>query len=363
MFPTLKMTGGRHKSNTWKRNNPVFAPGIYFIKGERQMKKLNLLSLPLLAMSMMAFGGCSNNAYSIGVLFPVEHDALKLAATGFKEALVDAGLVEGKDFSMNEKNAGGDEAALQTMAKDLVISSSMTLGLGTGASKALQSAAVDNGKTNPVLFTAVTDPVGAKLVESAENGSGFVTGASDAQPISLQLGLIKEIIPDADKIGIIYTQSEENSVVQANQAEAIAKSLGLEVVRGTVTGPSDIASQANYLAGVSDIDALYVPTDNNIAANMNAIKEACNTYNVLSICGEFGEVKSGGHISYSFDYEMLGKETGKLAVDIIKNGKQAKELPVVFMDADKCVIKYSEDNLKASGITLPQSVLDKAEKI
>ena len=137
------------------------------------MKKLNLLSLSLIALSMTAaLGGCSNGVYTIGVLFPVEHDALKLAAKGFEEALSEAGLEKGKDFAINEKNAGGDEAALQTMAKDLVVSSSMTLGLGTGASKALQSASVDNGKTNPLLFTAVTDPVGAKLVESDENGIG-----------------------------------------------------------------------------------------------------------------------------------------------------------------------------------------------
>ncbi len=327
------------------------------------MKKLNLLTMSLIAMSMTALGGCSKGSYSIGVLFPVEHDALKLAAKGFKEALVEAGLEENKDFSINEKNAGGDEAALQTMAKDLVVSSSMTLGLGTGASKALQSASVDNGKTNPVLFTAVTDPVGAKLVESNENGIGFVTGASDAQPILLQISLIKEIMPAADKIGIIYTQSEENSVVQANQAEQIAKTLGLEVIRQTVTGPSDIAANAIALASKDGMDAIYVPTDNNIAANMNAIKEACNTYHVLSMCGEFGEVKTGGHISYSFDYETLGKETGKLAVEIIKNGKQAKELPVVYMAADQCTIKYSETNLANSGIEIPESVLSRAEKI
>ena len=327
------------------------------------MKKLNLLSLSLVALSMTALGGCNNNVYTIGVLFPVEHDALKLAAKGFEAALADAGLEKGKDFAINEKNAGGDEAALQTMAKDLVVSSSMTLGLGTGASKALQSASVDNGKTNPVLFTAVTDPVGAKLVDSLENGTGFVTGASDAQPILLQISLIQEIIPDADKIGIIYTQSEENSVVQANQAEQIARTLGLEVVHQTVTGPSDISTSATALASTAGVDAIYVPTDNNIAANMNAIKEACNTYHVLSMCGEFGEVKSGGHISYSFDYETLGKETGKLAVEIIKNGKQAKDLPVVRMDAEQCTIKYSEDNLAASGIILPESVLAKASKI
>ena len=324
------------------------------------MKKLNLLTLSLLAASMSAVAGCNSNKYTIGVLLPVEHKALQLAESGFIKGLEQSGLKKDQDFAINEKNAGGDEAALQTLAKDLVVSSSMTLGVGTGASKSLLSAAKDNGKTNPILFTAVTDPVDAKLVASEENGSGFVTGASDKQPVLLQISLIKEVLPSADKIGIIYTSSEENSVVQADQAESIAKSLMMDVVRKTVSGPSDISAVATALATTEGLDAIYVPTDNNIAANMNAIKEACNANNVLAMCGEFGEVETGGHISFSFDYETLGVETGKLAAKIIKGEAEAKDLPVAFMALEQCTIKYSSANLAGTSIEIPASVLEKA---
>lgn len=323
------------------------------------MKKLNLLKLSLVLSSISLLAGCNGGpSYHIGILLPVEHVALRLAQSGFEEAFKEAGLLNSK-VSIDVKNAGGDEATMQVMAKDLVVSNDMTLGVGTGASKALLSASKDQGKTNPVLFTAVTDPVDAKLVESAQVGKGFVTGASDRQPIDLQIGLVKEIFPEADKIGIIYTSSEENSVVQANQAEEIATGLGLGVVRKTVTGPSDISAVAELLAAEDGIDAIYVPTDNNIAANMNAIKQACNAHNVLSLCGEFGEVESGGHISYSFDYKELGYQTGKLAVRIF-NGEQAKNIPVYFMGADACSIKYSSANLAGTNITLPAEVLAKA---
>lgn len=325
------------------------------------MKKLSLLTLGVLATAMMS--GCSSSKYTIGVLLPVEHEALQLAEKGFIEGLLESGLTKDQDYVIDEKNAGGDEASLQTLAKNLSISSDMTLGLGTGATKALKSASIDNGKTSPILFTAVTDPVAAKLVDSLDNGTGYVTGASDAQPVLAQLSLIKEINPAADKIGVLYTQSEENSVEQAKQVKSLCSTLLMEVETRTVSGPSDISTVANALASIEGIDAIYVPTDNNIAANMSAVRDACNANSVLCVCGEFGEVKTGGHISYSFDYEMLGKETGKLAAQIIRNGKSAKDLPVVQMTADKCEIKYSSANLAGSGIELPESITSKGSDI
>ncbi len=327
------------------------------------MKKLNLLALSAMAMSVGALSGCSKADYTIGVLLPVRHEALQLAEKGFVEALKEAGLVEGKDFAIKEKNADGDEAALNSLAKDLVSSCDMTLGTGTGASQSLQSAAKDGGSVKPILFTAVTDPVGAKLVEKVDNGSGNITGASDAQPVTDQIALIKEILPEVDKIGVIYSQNEQNSVVQKDQVKAIGLMLGIEVVEKGVSEVSEISPAAEALAATSGLDAIYVPTDNKIAANMNAINQACNSNHVLAMCGEFGEVETGGHISFSFDYEMLGKETGKLAYEIIKNGKSAAELPVQFMTKTNCEIRYSSKNLAASGIELPESVKNRAKDI
>ena len=327
------------------------------------MKKLNLVALMAMSMSVSMLAGCSQAKNTIGILYPVEHAALKLAADGFVEGLVEEGLKEGSDFAVNNKNAGGDEASLQSLAKDLVVSSDMTLGLGTGASKALKSASVDAGKTNPIMFTAVTDPVGAKLVDRDENGSGYVAGASDAQPIALQLNLVKKVLPEADKIGIIYSSDEENSVVQAEQAKAIATLLGLAVSTKTVSSPAEISAAANALASEEGMDAMYIPTDNRIAANMNAIKDACNANHVLSICGEFGEVETGGHISYSFDYKMLGKATGKMAAQILKGEKEAKDLPVLYLNAEQCEIRYSSANLAGSGIELPADLVAKAKDV
>ena len=116
-----------------------------------------------------------------------------------------------------------NNAILKTSSSDL------TLGIGTGASKALYSAQINSGSTNPILFTAVTDAVAAELVESNENSGNYITGTSDANPVEAQISLIKECLPDAKKIGIIYTQSEVNSEVQANEAKEEAERQGLTV--------------------------------------------------------------------------------------------------------------------------------------
>lgn len=327
------------------------------------MKKNLIKALFLLPASAAILSGCNSTKNQIGILMPVEHVALQAAADGFVEGLKASGLKEGKDFSIKLMNAGGKDADVVAYSKTLVAESKMTLGVGTGASKALLSASIDKGSTKPVLFTAVTDPVGEKLVSSIENGSGFVTGTSDAQPIAAQIELLKECLPAADKIGILYTQSETNSVVQANQAKDAAEALGLSVVTQTCTGPSDISSTAAALCAVDGLDAIYIPTDNNIAANTNAVKQEANAKGILIIAGEEGMVKSGGHVTLSIDYRELGIRTGKMAAQILKGEKEPGQIPVGTMAKEECEYVYSSANLAGSGITLPETVISKCRDV
>lgn len=328
------------------------------------MKKAKLLGLSAsLLLVSLAATGCGETGPKIGVLLPVQHDALQLCADGFEDGLKQAGLVKNKDFQIVSRNASGDDANLITFAKDLVGSCEMTFGLGTGASQALNSAATDKGSTKPILFSAVTDPVSANLVESLENGKGYVTGTSDAQPIDAQIKLVKECIPDADKIGILYTSSEVNSVVQADQAQQAAQSEGLTVVRKTVTGPTDISANALALASESGIDAIYIPTDNNLAANMNAVLQACNSKNVLVVAGEENMLKNGGHITLSVDYFELGVRTGKIAAQILKGEKAPKDIPVTSMTKEECEYLYSSANLAGTNIVLPDAVKAKCRDV
>jgi len=319
------------------------------------MKKSKLLSLVLLAIPL-SFGltACGNEV-RIGILQPVEHVALAKARDGFKAGVIAGGV---KNASFFYKNAGGNSSDLILLSKILTDYCPLSLGIGTDAAKALNGAQVQAGYTKPLLFTAVTDPVGAGLVASQDNPTGYICGTTDANPVEAQIDLIKEALPDAKKIGILYTQSEINSEVQAKQAKAAAEKQGLEVEIQTVINSSDIKETANKLASVKDMAAIYIPTDNNIASNMNAVKTAADDHHVLVVVGEEGLLEQGGHITLSIDYYNLGYTTGLMAAEILLKDKKPTDFKITPVAASDCSYVYSSANLKSSQITLPQSMLD-----
>ena len=317
------------------------------------MKKLSIV-LPLLATSLLA--GCkfgiSGNNYTVGILQPVEHSALGAARQGFEDGLKAAGVT---NFKINYRNAGGNDADLTTLAKNLVDDCDMTLGIGTGAAKALMGAEINAGYEKPLLFTAVTDPVGAGLVKSADNPSGFVCGTTDANPVEAQIALVKEFNASASKVGVMYTQTEENSKVQADQAEAAIKAAGMTADIKTCNNSSDIKATAEALVA-DGVNAIYLPTDNNIAANMNAVKQAAMANNVLVVCGEENMLKEGGHVTLSIDYYNLGLNTGKMAASIINKEKQPTDFKVEAVPASNCAYVYSSKNISDAGLSMPEAM-------
>lgn len=331
------------------------------------MKKLNtLLVASAMLLTSLAATSCNGSQITIGILQPVEHSALSAAREGFIQALADGGYVDGKNVKIVYENANGSESDQNTLAKSLVGKSKLLLGIGTGATQSLHAAQIENGRNDPLLFTAVTDPVSAELVSSMKNHGGNITGTSDANPVESQIDLIKDCLPDvvSPKVGIIYTSSEINSKVQADQAKAEAESQGMSVVIKTCTDSSDIKTTATALCGTESVDALYIPTDNNIAANMPIIKTVVDEFHTLTVCGEEGMLTSGGHITYSVNYSLLGKRTGEMAVSILKGEKSAGDIDCeTMLDPEYLSKVYSSSNLADSSVTIPESVLANFEDI
>lgn len=336
--------------------------------------KLLLTAIPLLFFSLTGCAGGykdidtgrtvqegtlveTDHKIRVGILQPVEHIALGLARQGFVDGLKEAGYVDGKNITIDYRNAGGKDAAQSTQAKTLITKNEINLGIGTGASLSLKSASDNAGKTNPLLFTAVTDPVDAKLVNNAKAPEGYVTGTSDMNPVEAQVQLIKECLPNATKIGILYTKTETNSVVQADMAKAEAEKQGFEVEIETVDNSSQITAKATKLA--ESCQAIYLPTDNNIAANMNAVKVPADNAHCLIVAGEEGMLEGGAHITLSIDYYELGKTTGKMAVSLINGSKTVSQLPVKYMSSEECEYVLNSANLTSAGITLPEAVVAK----
>jgi putative ABC transport system substrate-binding protein len=231
----------------------------------------------------------------------------------------------------------------------------LILAIATDTAVAVKAAAEAEGVNIPILFTAVTDPVDAKLVASKEQPGGNVTGTSDMNPVNEQVALIKEMLPSIKKMGIIYTVSETNSKVQSDMAKAKAEEAGIEVVVSTVTGVTDISPVANQLIN-SGIEALYVPTDNNMSKNLAILIEKTNDAKIPVICGEENQVKNGGTIALSVIYKKLGAQTGAMAKSILLDKVSPSNIPVGTQSPEECILVVNQEALTTIGLTLVDSM-------
>ncbi len=183
------------------------------------MKFSKFFGLFLLTLVVAMFAGCDDGRIKIGILQYTEHEALDEAKRGFIDGLAEAGFVDGENITILEENPHANANTMSLQAKKLVRKSDLILAIATQAANAVVNEAKKQKKDTPILFTAVTDPVDAKLIASPEKPGGNVTGTNDMNPIAEQISLVKELLPGAKKLGILYTASENNSAVQANIAK------------------------------------------------------------------------------------------------------------------------------------------------
>ncbi|AHI22742.1 ABC transporter substrate-binding protein [Corynebacterium vitaeruminis] len=293
----------------------------------------------------------SGDTYKIGINQLVQHPALDSATAGFKKAFEDAGI--NADFE--EQNANGEQATALTIAQNFATENlDLVLAVATPAAQATAQNITDK----PVLFTAVTDPVTAELVKSNDAPGGNVTGTSDVAPIKDQLELLKKLVPDTKKIGIVYASGEVNSQVQVDQVKSEAQPMGIEVATQTVSSVNEIQQAVEALG---DVDAIYVPTDNMVVSGISSLVQVAEQKKIPVVAAEAGTVEGGAVATLGIDYEKLGEQTGKMAIDILKNGKNPAEMPVETATDFTYVI--NEDAAKAQGVTIPQDILDKAERV
>ena len=295
-----------------------------------------------LAMSMLALGllltGCGSNTSSggakdvsevkVGVIQLIKHDALDGAYEGFKEVLLDAGVKEENiDYQI-----AGDQSNCQTVADKLVNGENDLI--YAIATPALQAAAASTTEI-PVVGCAVTDYVSTKLVKSDDAPGGNVTGASDLTPVAQQFDLLKELLPNAKKVAIMYCGSEDNSIIQGQLAQDAAKEKGLEAKVYTVSDSNDIQAVTEKI--VSDkVDCVYIPTDNLLATYMSSVESITSPAKIPVICGEEGMVKSGGYATIGINYTNLGKLAGEQAVAILKGEKTPAETPIAYLKFEDC---------------------------
>lgn len=320
------------------------------------MKKKMVLGLATMTTGLL-LGACGNSSetgnsetenVNVGILQYMEHDSLSKAREGFVSELEEAGYIEGENLTLNYQNAQGDQANLQSMSESLVGDNEVILSIATPAAQSLATVTQED----PILFTAVTDPVDAGLVAENEVPGGNVTGTSDMVPIEEQVALLLSLASDAETIGIIYNSSEPNSKIQADLAQEAIEAEGLEVKALTVTTTNDVQQVMTTLA--QEVDAVYIPTDNTLASTMPTVGEIALEYKLPVVPGSAEMVEAGGLATYGINYEKLGRQTAQMALQIIEEGADPAEMPVETSDTLELVI--NEEVAESLGID-PESIV------
>lgn len=326
---------------------------------------MNKKMVAVLVSAMMTMGlltGCKSSGsksgdaeYTIGISQFAEHGSLDNCREGFIEGLKEGGIEEGENLKIEYKNAAADQGTAKQIS-DTFVSDKVDLicGIATPSAQAAFNSAMNSDI--PVIYTAVTDPAEAKLVDDEGNPVGEITGTSDELPIKEQLEMIREILPDAKKVGILYTTSEANSVSALSTYKKLAGDYDLEIVEKGVTQTADISLAAEELLG--EVDCLTNLTDNTVVNSLATILDKANAQKIPVFGSEIEQVKLGCLAAEGLDYIKLGKQTGKMAAQVLKGEKKASEIKYeTISEPGLYVNTKAAENL---GITIDESLVSQA---
>lgn len=328
------------------------------------MKKRVLAVLLTAAMSAAMITGCGSSSsesseekitYTIGIEQFAEHGSLDNCREGFLAGLEEEGFIEGENLTVEYKNAAADMGTAgqisDSFASDKV---DLICAIATPSAQSAYNAAMD--MEIPVIYTAVTDPVAAEIANEDGTPVGEITGTSDKLPVEEQLKMIREMLPGAKKLGIMYTTSEANSISAIAEYESLVGEYGFELVVKGITTTADVPLAADNL--LSKVDCVTNLTDNTVVASLPTILEKANEKNIPVFGSEIEQVKIGCLAAEGIDYISLGKQTGRMAALVLKGEKSASEINFETISEPGFYVNTKvAENL---GITVPESLLESA---
>ena len=261
--------------------------------------------------------------YTVGIGQFAQHGSLDNCYQGFVEGLAEAGLVEGENLKIDLQNAQADMGIAQQIAAQFASAKvDMMVGIATPMAQACYNAAAG---AIPTIFTAVTDPVAAGFASADGTAAGEVTGTSDALPIKAQLETIRAMLPDATKIGILYTTSEVNSISAIEIYKSLAGDYGFEIVESGISTTADIPLALDALLG--KVDCLTNLTDNTVVSALALVLDKANAAGKPVFGSEIEQVKLGCVAAEGLDYIALGRQTGLMAAKVLRGEAKASEIP------------------------------------
>lgn len=315
-----------------------------------KMKKViaAVTALALTLTACVSLSGCGEKKakYTVGICQLVQHDALDAATKGFRDALKEK---LGDDVEFDEQNAANDSATCATIANRFV-SNKVDL-IMANATPALQAAAAATADI-PIVATSITDYATALEISDWTGKTGLnITGSSDLAPLKEQAQMIKELFPNAKKVGILYNSGEANSKYQATEVTKALKDLGIEAKEYTSADSNDLASVTT--TACNEVDVLYIPTDNTMASNTGIVNNIAEPAKIPVVAGEVGICKGCGVATLSIDYYSIGKKAGEMAYEILVNGKNPGDMEIEY--ADSLTKQYMASRCQTLGVTVPDT--------
>ena len=300
----------------------------------------------------------TGEGYTIGIGQYAEHGSLDNCREGFLAGLAEEGFVEGENLTVLYQNAQADGGTASQIATNFAGNEvDLMCGIATPMAQSLYGVALKS--QIPVIFTAVTDPVAAELANADGTPVGEITGTSDTLPVEAQLKMIRSILPDAKTIGIMYTTSEVNSESTIAQYKELAPGYGFEIVESGVSSSADIPLAADTL--LNKVDCLTNLTDNNVVSSLPVILNKAGAKNIPVFGSEIEQVKIGCLAAMGLDYIELGKQTGKMAAQVLKGEKKASELP--FETIEEASLYVNTAAAEKLEIEIPEEMTETAAEV
>ncbi|MBE5802886.1 MAG: ABC transporter substrate-binding protein [Clostridiales bacterium] len=323
------------------------------------MKKLTAILLALVLL--LTLSSCSKpdeaaKITKIGIIQFAEHGSLDNCRQGFIEGLAAEGFVEGQNVTFVTQNSQADFAIASQIASSLVDvdKCDMICAIATPAAQAAFNYAQD--KNIPVIFTAVTDPVGASLAAAEGENPGQITGTSDLLAVEAQLKMIRAMMPEAKKIGILYNTSESNNELPLSMYNDLAATYGFEIVASGITAGADIPLALDAL--LPQVDCISNLTDNTVVSYLAVVLEKATAAGKPVFGSEIEQVKLGCVAAEGLEYLELGRQTGRMAAKVLKGEAEAKNLP--FELITNSYLYVNKDAMASFGIELPADMADRA---
>lgn len=313
------------------------------------MKKMMTVLIAVTLLAAMALPAAAEEKIKVGIAQFAVHPSLDNCREGFLQGLAQEGFKDGENITVEVLNAQADMGQAAQIAENMM-AKGVQLICAIATPMAVVCANTADGKI-PVVYSAVSDPVAAKLADEKGMGDGPVTGTSDTLPVEKQLKAIRALLPNAKRIGILYTVSEVNSNVQLKAYQEKAPEYGFEIEAAAINTGADIAIAAPGL--VSRVDCLSMLLDNTVVQYLDVVLDEADAKNIPVFGSEIEQVRLGCAAAEGIDYVALGIQTGQMAARVLR-GEDAAAIP--FENIKESKLYINEEKLAALNLVLPDGM-------